>query len=169
MAREIARRLIDNVWTTVDVDEDVGGSTPPTAHATSSTGTLVNIGNGFEGVLDWVDTFDPDGMLDLTDTFQPAVVEAGIYAVGCSVYSFEPLTAGGTYEVALSLDVVNWGANFITVSPPGPAVSSSGGSAAFVFGGFYFEAGGVMRLSVTNRDGVAERAFGHISNIQRIT
>lgn len=96
-------------------------------------------------------------LLDLSVPALPTVVAGGVYAVSVYVQPGDAMTAGGSYSLSLELDANGDDVSLLAMAAmsvgfPFPPTSISGT--------YLVPAGGAIRVSVNNQDGVQSIHFG---------
>lgn len=127
------------------------------------SGNAVTIANGDSAEM----TFDNpsgDALVDLTNPAEPAIINAGVYAICGSILPGGNLTAGGLYSVT-----IGWGDNTVIFTSPA-AVAAKLNPVAAISATAKIPAGRAVSIVVANLDGVASRDFSmFLASITRIS
>lgn len=138
-----------------------GGGALLTGHAWYDGGNVL-IANGDVGSLTWNTLEGGTELLTRSAPGLPTVLAAGVYVVAVQVSS-AAMTAGGSYEATLTLDVAG---DFASVTETSAAASAAVPSPALsLCAAYYLDAGDSIRVRVGNLDGVAARNFALTSGI----
>ncbi len=127
----------------------------------------VTIANGANGVLTWAKSTGSD-LVDLTDPTAPAIVTAGVYAVGIQVAPAGAITTGGSFIAKLELDANGEDPEIDVTSAAATAAVNQPRVGNWLT--YYIPAAGVIVVTVANLDGVASVDYRlSFASIQRIS
>jgi hypothetical protein len=131
-----------------------GGDTVPTATPT---------------LLHWVDAGGETPLLSLTIPTVPAVVTAGVYAVGLTVLSIDGAFAGKTMAVQLELDASNDDVSAATCVPLDTAMVLSANRVAAAVAVTYFVPDAGTIWATVEHDIGEDHVFGLMAIVQRLS
>jgi len=146
------------------LEATVGGGGLQTAWE-QIVGDPVTIADGGSSRLTWNNKILGSDLLDLSTPDLPTVVQDGVYAVTCTVYTGGSMTLGGYYRLSLYLDE-SGNSGSAQASFPVTTFSVQISVIPLVF---FIPAGGTVALYVANGDGVNAVDFNlQVGVVQRL-
>lgn len=122
-----------------------------------ANGNAVTINNGAAGLLTWDTSLGPSTLISRTTASAPTIITAGVYAVTVQVTPSSAMTAAGQYVVLFDLDLDGEDPEVAVTSPPASAAASAPTVTTSMT--YYQAAGAVLRVRVSNFDGVQNLGF----------